>query len=135
VDFEKALARATGVEECWIRIRSGSREFGFQGVRMDFEGLVFEDFERVDAKHLWELRIPLTDAQAVNFFRDAGVETSSLVLSAFATAVEQGMRACIERRLREAAIGPAAEVVKMPAIVKHYYAGGVVAGVGNPSAL
>ena len=62
VEFEKTLACATGIEECWIRIRSGSREFGFQGVRMNFEGLVFEDFQRDDSKHLWELRIPLADA-------------------------------------------------------------------------
>src|SRR3984957_3498006 len=35
-DFEKTLARAAGIEEFWIQIRSGSREFGFQGVRMNF---------------------------------------------------------------------------------------------------
>ncbi len=46
VEFENTLARATGIEECWVRIRSGSREFGFRGVRMNFEGLVFEDFQR-----------------------------------------------------------------------------------------
>jgi UDP-GlcNAc:undecaprenyl-phosphate/decaprenyl-phosphate GlcNAc-1-phosphate transferase len=134
VEFERTLARATGIEEAWVRIRSGSREFGFQGVRMDIEGLVFEDFESGDSKHLWELRIPLTDAQAVNFFRDVGIETSSIVLSAFATAVEHGMRTCIERRLQETATVRPAEVVKMPAIVKHYYAAGVVAGAGNPTA-
>jgi hypothetical protein len=133
VEFEKTLARATGIEEAWSRIRSGSREFGFQGVRMHFEGLVFEDFQRGDSKHLWELRIPLTDAQAVNFFHDASIETSSIVLSAFATAVEQGMRTCMERRLQEALSNPATEVVKMPAIVKRYYAAGVAAGAVNSS--
>jgi UDP-GlcNAc:undecaprenyl-phosphate/decaprenyl-phosphate GlcNAc-1-phosphate transferase len=122
VEFEKALARATGIEECWIRIRSGSREFGFQGVRMNFEGLVFEDFERGDARQLWELRIPLTEERNVNFFHDLKIETSSIVLSAFATAVEHGMRTCMERRLLEAATGHPAEVVKMPVIVKRYYA-------------
>jgi hypothetical protein len=45
------------------------------------------------------------------------------------------MRTCIERRLQETVSGRAAEVVKMPAIVKRYYAAGVVAGAGNPSAL
>jgi hypothetical protein len=134
VEFEKTLARATGIEEAWTRIRSGSREFGFQGVRMNVEGLVFEDFERGDSKHLWELRIPLTDAQAVNFFHDASIETSTIVLSAFATAVEHGMRTCIERRLQETLSNPTTEVVKMPAIVKHYYAAGVVAGAVNSSA-
>lgn len=122
VEFEKTLARASGIEECWIRIRSGRREFGFRGVRMSFEGLVFEDFERGDPKCLWELRIPLADARTVNFFHDLGMETSSIVLSAFATAVEHGMRTCIERRRHEAATGRPAEVVKMPRIVKRYYA-------------
>ncbi len=133
VEFEKTLARATGIEECWIRIRSGSREFGFRGVRMNFEGLVFEDFERGDSKLLWELRIPLTDARTVDFFHDVGIETSSMVLSAFATAVEHGMRACIERRSQET-VAPAVrpvEVVKMPTIVKRYYAASAAAGVGT----
>jgi UDP-GlcNAc:undecaprenyl-phosphate/decaprenyl-phosphate GlcNAc-1-phosphate transferase len=127
-EFEKTLGRSHGIEECWVRIRSGSREFGFQGVRMNFEGLVFEDFERGDARSLWELRIPLTDARTipaarnVNFFHDLKTETSSIVLSAFATAVEHGMRTCMERQRMEASTGRPAEVVKMPAIVKRYYA-------------
>src|SRR5579863_4693718 len=127
-EFEKTLARASGIEECWIRIRSGSREFGFQGVRMDFEGLVFEHFERDDPKRLWELRIPLTEARTVNFFHDIGIETSSIVLSAFATAVEHGMTTCLERRRMEMATGRPAEVVKMPTIVKRYYAASAAAG-------
>ena len=133
VEFEKTLARATGIEECWIRIRSGSREFGFRGVRMNFEGLVFEDFERGDSKRLWELRIPLTEARTVDFFHDVGIDTSSMVLSAFATAVEHGMRTCIERCSQET-VAPAArpvEVVKMPTIVKRYYAASATAGAGT----
>ncbi|MGP0070399.1 MAG: MraY family glycosyltransferase [Bryobacteraceae bacterium] len=131
VEFEKTLAHSSGIEECWIRIRSGSREFGFQGVRMNFEGLVFEDFERSDPKRLWELRIPLTEARTVNFFHDLGIETSSIVLSAFATAVEHGMTTCLERRRLEAATGRPAEVVKMPTIVKRYYAVSAAAGAGK----
>src|ERR1700722_11399404 len=122
-EFEKTLARATGIEECWIQIRSGSREFGFQGVRMNFEVMVFEDFERGNSKRLWELRIPLAEARDVNFFHDVGIETSSLVLSAFATAVENRMRTCMERLFLEAAatVHPL-EVVKIAPIVKRYYA-------------
>jgi UDP-GlcNAc:undecaprenyl-phosphate GlcNAc-1-phosphate transferase len=131
-DFEKTLARATGIEECWIRIRSGSREFGFQGVRMNFEGLVFEDFQHGASGHVWELRILLADSQNVNFFHDVGVETSSIVLSAFATAVEHGMRACMERRVQEVAASRPAEIVKIPPIVKRYYAASAAAaGAGS----
>jgi UDP-GlcNAc:undecaprenyl-phosphate/decaprenyl-phosphate GlcNAc-1-phosphate transferase len=121
-EFEKTLARATGVEECWIRIRSGSREFGFQGVRLNFEGLIFEDFDRRDRDGLWELRIPLADSQHLNFFRDVKADTNTVVLSAFVTAVQHGMRACMERRLHEQATSQQTELVRMPAIVKRYYA-------------
>ncbi len=131
VEFEKTLARATGIEECWLQIRSGSREFGFQGVRMNFEGMVFEDFQRVDASHTWELRIPLADTQDVNFFHDVRIETSSIVLSAFAIAVEHGMRACRDRCLHEETVTHSAEVVKMPPIVKRFYAASAAAGAGS----
>ena len=135
VEFEKGLARAAGIEECWIRIRSGSREFGFQGVRMNFEGLVFEDFQRGEAKHLWELRIPLTEARDVNFFRDLESETSSIVLGAFAKAVEHGMRTCIERCFQEAAVSVRpVEVMKMPPIVKRYYAASAAAAAAGARA-
>src|SRR5580704_12603920 len=130
-EFEKTLARSTGIEECWIRIRSGSREFGFQGVRMNFEGLVFEDFEQRDSRRVWELRIPLNDAQNVNFFRDLENETSPIVLSAFAAAVEHGMKTCMERRLQEAVTRRKAEVVRMQPIVKRFYAASAAAGVGT----
>src|SRR5579862_7792515 len=50
-DFQNSLSKASSLEECWDQVRTGSRGFGFQGVRMNFEGLVFEDFQRADAKH------------------------------------------------------------------------------------
>jgi hypothetical protein len=80
---------------------------------------------------LWELRIPLADARTVNFFHDVGIETSSIVLSGFATAVEHGMRACLERRLQEVATTRTAEVVKMPAIVKRYLAADAAVPAGT----
>jgi hypothetical protein len=44
------------------------------------------------------------------------------------------MKTCIERRLQEAVTGRKAEVVRMPAIVKRYYAASAAAvGVGNGS--
>jgi UDP-GlcNAc:undecaprenyl-phosphate GlcNAc-1-phosphate transferase len=132
-EFEKTLAHSAGIEECWIGIRAASREFGFQGVRMSVEGQVFEDFERGDPKRLWELRIPLAEARTVNFFHDMGMETSSVVLTAFATSVEYGMRTCIERLRQQEATARQAEVVKMPKIVKHYYAASAAAASAGKS--
>jgi hypothetical protein len=61
----------------------------------------------------------------VNFFRNIESETNSIVLSAFVTAVEHGLRASIERRSKTT------EVVKLQPIVKRYYAAAAAAGAGN----
>jgi hypothetical protein len=100
---------------------------------MNFEGLVFEDFEGRGSRRLWELRIPLTDARNVNFFRDLENEANPIVLSAFAVAVQHGMKTCMERRLhQEAPAGSNTEIVRIPAIVKRYYASSLAAvGAGN----
>jgi UDP-GlcNAc:undecaprenyl-phosphate GlcNAc-1-phosphate transferase len=142
VDFEKTLARSAAIDECWVRICSGSREFGFHGVRMNYYGLVFEDFsssvgagredfEPVDFSRFWELRIPITEGQYLNFFRAFESKTSPVLLGAFVTAVERGMKCCVDRCFKEAELRQT-EVVKLTPIVKHYYAAAAV-GAGTHS--
>jgi UDP-GlcNAc:undecaprenyl-phosphate/decaprenyl-phosphate GlcNAc-1-phosphate transferase len=103
MDFEKALEHATDVQECWSRVLAGSREFKFQGVRLNLDGQLFENFSSRDSKRLWELRISLPDAQYVDFFRDFETETAPLVLSAFVGTVERGITRCMARSLEERA--------------------------------
>jgi UDP-GlcNAc:undecaprenyl-phosphate GlcNAc-1-phosphate transferase len=91
-DFEKSLARAADLNECWTTILEGSREFGFQGVRMSLEGVVLEDWAGWNAKPLWQLRIPLEAPQYINFFRDFEAHLDPLILSAFVTCVERGLK-------------------------------------------
>ncbi len=120
--FEKALAQATDVQECWARIRDGRRELGFQRVRMSLDGLEFEDAESGNSGRFWELRIALPDAQYVNFSGDLEREASPLVLSAVIQAVERGIKSTIDRRLQDAArLEPQAKLVT--ATAKLYYEG------------
>jgi hypothetical protein len=115
-DFESSLSKAASVDECWDHIRTGSRGFGFHEVRMSLGGRVFEEASSGSAKPRWQLRIPLSDAQYVNFSRDFDSDMNPLVLSAFVEAVQRGL----EKR-RTAA--PAPEVIRMPAIsTGRYYA-------------
>jgi UDP-GlcNAc:undecaprenyl-phosphate GlcNAc-1-phosphate transferase len=108
VDFETSLAKATSVEECWDRIRTGSEDFGFNEVRMCLSGRVFEDSSLGPAKPRWQLRIPLPNSQYVNFSRDFDADMNPLVLSAFVEAVQRGLEA--------RSMSPAAEVIRMPAV-------------------
>ena len=93
-ELEKALAKAADIEECWRAIRASSLEFGFSGVRMSVNGTVFEDFATSGSAKLWQMRISLSASQYVNFYRNYEAETDSVVLSAFADAVEHGLRMC-----------------------------------------
>ena len=48
---------------------------------------------RRPAKPRWQLRIPLSDSQYVNFYRDFDSDMNPLVLSAFVEAVQRGLEA------------------------------------------
>jgi UDP-GlcNAc:undecaprenyl-phosphate GlcNAc-1-phosphate transferase len=90
--FEESLAKATDLDGCWATITQGSREFGFQGVRMNMAGTVLEDWTGWNARPLWQLRIPLNGSQYINFFRDFEGHLDPLILSAFVGCVERGLK-------------------------------------------
>jgi UDP-GlcNAc:undecaprenyl-phosphate GlcNAc-1-phosphate transferase len=136
IEFQKTLARTTGVHECWAKILTASREFGFHGVRMNLNGLAFEDFGSGSSKQLWELRIPLPGAQNVNFFQELETEVSPMVLSGFVTAVQNGMKSCLERGLREDADSRETEVVVHKVMTRYYPARATAAaGAGGQTIL
>jgi UDP-GlcNAc:undecaprenyl-phosphate GlcNAc-1-phosphate transferase len=130
MDFEKALARATDVQECWSKILAGSREFKFQGVRLNLDGQMFENFGACDAERLWELRIPLPDSQYVGFFRDFHSEASPLILNAFVSTVERGISRVLARGMEERA-SRKAEVVVRRRPVEVYRTRAAAAGAGK----
>jgi UDP-GlcNAc:undecaprenyl-phosphate GlcNAc-1-phosphate transferase len=130
MDFEKALERSSGVQECWAKVLAGSREFKFQGVRFSVDGQMFENFRSHDAGRLWELRIPLPDSQYVGFFRDFETETSPLVLSAFVSTVERGVTRCLARGIEEGA-SREAELVVRRRPVEVYRTRAAAAGAGK----
>jgi UDP-GlcNAc:undecaprenyl-phosphate GlcNAc-1-phosphate transferase len=91
LELEAELAKATDLHSCWETILRGSKEFGFHGVRMNVAGTVFEDSKRGIGPE-WQLRIPLPRAQYINFSRDFGSEMNPMILSAFVSAVERGLK-------------------------------------------
>lgn len=114
LDFETSLADAPDINACWTRILAGSREFGFQGVRMNVDGALFEEFGSRVPRPVWQLRIPLAGKQYINFFRDFDSDVNALILNAFASSVERGIKAWSVRR--EAALH------RMPAASELVYA-------------
>jgi UDP-GlcNAc:undecaprenyl-phosphate GlcNAc-1-phosphate transferase len=127
-DFQIALTSATEVHDCWTKIRTGGREFGFQEIRMRMDGKIFEDLGSPSSKSKprWQLRIPLPESQWVNFSREFDAEMNALVLSAFVNAVQRGLEDRVAAR--------AAEIIHMPAAPELYCAAGATASGGQSAA-
>jgi cellulose synthase/poly-beta-1,6-N-acetylglucosamine synthase-like glycosyltransferase len=94
LDLESSLAKAADLGECWARVRAGSRDFGFEGVRMSLAGMLFHDASYQISEPGWQLRIALSETEDVNFFRsfDADLDTDPLILGAFVGSIERGLR-------------------------------------------
>ena len=60
---------------------------------MSLNGRVFEETCVGPSKPRWQLRMPLSNAQYVNFSRDFDSDMNPLVLSAFVEAVQRGLEA------------------------------------------
>jgi UDP-GlcNAc:undecaprenyl-phosphate GlcNAc-1-phosphate transferase len=68
--LEEALLKAATFGECWSVMRGACQTFGFAGVRMRFDGRVFEEhLQAVEAESCWVLRIPLSERDYINFER------------------------------------------------------------------
>jgi UDP-GlcNAc:undecaprenyl-phosphate GlcNAc-1-phosphate transferase len=91
LDLETELTRSASVYESWAAILQGSKEFGFHGVRLSAAGMVFED-SRPSSGPVWQLRIPLQESQYVNFYRDFSSDLNPLILGAFVSAIERGLK-------------------------------------------
>jgi len=109
LELEAALVKATDLHDCWETILKGSKEFGFHGVRMNIAGTVFEDSIQRSGPE-WQLRIPLPRAQYINFSRDFGSEVNPLILSAFVSAVERGLKEVVREERKVIRMPVAAEV-------------------------
>jgi len=106
VELEQALLNARDLQECWTMVLAGSREFGFEGVRLSAHGGLFEALPERVAGRSWQLRIPLAHNHYVNFTRDFESQLDPVVLSGFVD--------CMERGLKRKVDAPRPEVIPMP---------------------
>jgi hypothetical protein len=105
-EFERALEHAPNLTECWTRLRAGSVEFGFNGLKLAVDGAVFEE-NAPASERLWQLRIPLNDERYVNFSRPFD-PIEPMITGGFANAIERGLRAYLASQNMEAVRKPAA---------------------------
>lgn len=86
----RGIEQAADIEDCWARLREGSREFGFKGLRLSIDGAVFKDAPAT-RERFWQLRVPLDQGRYVNFFREFD-SIDPLIMGPFANSVERALR-------------------------------------------
>jgi len=94
--FERSMAEAPSLEQCWRGIQKGYADFGFSGVRMHAQGRIFEQTPEDAADHC-QIRIPLRDAQYVNLYRSFQTEVDPTALAGFARVLQTVMVTNLEK--------------------------------------
>ena len=89
--FEQELVKADNLSIWWGSIRSGSRDFGFEGVRLNLRGVVLEEYPD-PSRPCWQVRIPLRDGQYINFHSGFDADDRLGLLRGFFKVVEHSLR-------------------------------------------
>lgn len=78
--FEKILLQADSLEHFWDGLLSGSRDFGFQSLRLTVDGEVFDAIlSPAEDGTVWEINVPIQDSRAVRLTRHVAEERLDLV--------------------------------------------------------
>ncbi len=89
--YEATMVAAGAPEELWETLRAGCEEFGFQGVRLSFQGHLFDSAPPPE-QPMWQLRIPLSSADYVNLHRSMDNPMHPFVLTLFSQTTERVLR-------------------------------------------
>ena len=92
-EFERCLANAGDIEQCWEIIQAGCREFGFSGGRLRAQGRVFETAALPsDLNGQWQLRVPMAETQYLNLYRDPQAEDTPAIIGRLAGILRNGLQ-------------------------------------------
>jgi len=104
--FERSLAAAETLEDCWQKLEEGCRDFGFAGARLGIEGRVFETSELPrTSRECLQLRVSLSEREYLNIFRNFSKPMESGVEAGFAQVAHKVLTARLQKARAESAIG------------------------------
>jgi hypothetical protein len=98
-EFERSLANAGDIQQCWETIQVDCRDFGFCGGRLSVRGRVYETAALpTGLAGQWQLRVPLAQAQYLNLYRDPEAEDHPAILGRLAGILRDGLQAQLRAR-------------------------------------
>ncbi len=94
--LERSLINSQNLEQCWIAVVDGSRDFGFTKVQLRVRDASIQEMSDPTLNEpIWRITIPLVDSQFVYLHRGVDNELHPLMVSAFV----QVVRTALNRRL------------------------------------
>jgi UDP-GlcNAc:undecaprenyl-phosphate/decaprenyl-phosphate GlcNAc-1-phosphate transferase len=110
--FEKKIAQAATVEECWEAVLTIRETFGIAAVRLKIAGKTFEHWDdSVTGPRFWTMRAPISDHEYVEMAREYGSPVVPMVMVPFV----ELLVASLSDKLREWAV--ADEAVATPRVL------------------
>lgn len=97
-DFGGALQKAGSAEDVWETILRGSREFGFQHVRLCWQGNIYESGARDVAQGSWQVRVSLSGGNYLNVVPGEQRQVNKMAMGSFVEVVERAMRSQLLRQ-------------------------------------
>lgn len=90
-DFETELIVAPTLDDCWEIIRNASKEFGFHNIQMQLAGRTFEHRNGLVTDRCWNVRVPISDSDYVEFTREFGAEVQAGAIAPFAEVLRKAL--------------------------------------------
>ena len=71
INFEKSIAKANTVQECWEAVLGAQETFGFAAVRMQAGDVIYESWgPEIFGPEYWTMRIPISSDSYLEFARE-----------------------------------------------------------------
>lgn len=111
--FEKSIAKAQTLDECWEAVLNAQETFGFAAIRMQVGDLIYESWgPEVSGPDYWTVKVPVTDGSYVELARQLHSPVLPMVVVPFI----DRLASALSSQLQEPSV--AVSVTKAPILMQ-----------------
>src|SRR5205823_12947902 len=91
--LEESLGKSYTADDCWRVIRDSGRIFGFSRISLQIAGKLYEEgFGRAPREKCWNMRVPLSDSDYVEFAVEFHSLSRTFPLACFVDVVRMSLQ-------------------------------------------
>jgi UDP-GlcNAc:undecaprenyl-phosphate/decaprenyl-phosphate GlcNAc-1-phosphate transferase len=97
--FEKSMAKAETIDDCWQTLLAVYEIFGFAAIRMRVAGVTYQRWDPgISPPHYWTMRLPISDKDYVELARPFGSNVLPMTVVPFVDILASALAAKLEDR-------------------------------------